>query len=443
MDSQNDLWSNYQEKVLCSLINQPDYLSVFAERMDPSLFPNTACKITFMTLRDIWNRDGKVDPLGLCREVSMISDGRVTAGQAMGIAMYHLERWVVDIFNHEISILEEYRTLNSLQSIGEELAKARTVDDTRELIQRALASILPPSQASHTISMDESFYKVVDELESVMAGKPMNRGVPTGIPTLDRVTGGCSKRKLWIISGETSDGKSVLGQNIMRSFASHGENVAIYSWEMPDEDITRRTMADVTGFDLGIFTGDVPMTKADQEKIKEASRWMTEHGKRIQIVNAASLSFHDVESDIRLKVNRDKISLVVIDYLQLMDIDDLAKQRDQQISKACARLYRLAQALDFTIIILSQLNDDGLLRESRTPGMDCDVSVAIQKVKNADGTSNDQRRTIFIGKNRGGRRNVAVPAAFIGQHARFMEMDKRDMPEPVQNKKPFNWRTKK
>jgi len=174
-----------------------------------------------------------------------------------------------------------------------------------------------------------------------------------------------------------------------------------------------------------VFTGEEPLDRISQDKINDAIRWMKEAGSRITIINASDLAFDKLMADIRVRVMRDGIKQVVIDYLQLVDLSALDKSREQQIAKGISALYRLAQSLKFNLIVLSQLNDDGKLRESRSPGFDTDVLIVIKKVTKPDGTSDESRRNLFIEKNRGGPRYGIVPCIFQGCYSRFGEMDQR------------------
>lgn len=424
----SDIRTNTEAWLLAALAHNPDFLAKFWERLtgDAELWTPAIHKALFIGIRDMWTATGTVSVMQLARSLNCET---FTSGQVLALTMDMTAQFTSDhVFDNELMALECECSLQRAHKIGEELAKATTLEHVRELSTSLQAALTPEAAGKHTIAMSDSYHKVLDQMQAMIDGNAP-RGIATPFPTLTKLTGGAQPGQLWIISGETSDGKSMLAQNMVRNFLDAGKSTAIYSWEMPDDDITRRAVADVGNVSLGVFTGDSPMTNEAQDRIMSASRWMLENGKRNAIVDAAALSFHDVCADIRLKVLRDSISLVVIDYLQLMDLSDLDRSREQQVSKGCTTLYRLARSLNFTLIVLSQLNDEGKLRESRAPGMDCDKLITIQKVMNEEGESDETRRDIFLSKNRGGRRFVTIPCLFQGENARFRELDEHHAEE--------------
>ena len=430
----DDINTATEEWIVSALCRNPDFLSTFWERLDDTLFVSKQAKVLFKVIREEWSNSGNLSELAVARKATEFG---LDAGPALGILGQCTFRETRMAFEEALTSLEDDRTVRAAKAIGEALSRSSTPDDAREAITKLQQIVAPPAVGKHTITMAESYHKVVDELHAALEGKPMSKGVQTRLPLLNSLTGGMSSGKLWLISGETSDGKSMLAMNLVRAFIDEDKPAAVYSWEMPDEDITKRVLADIAGVNLGMFTGDVKLTREDQANIMEASEWMQTNGKKCHIVNASPMNIYDVEADIRMKVLRDGVKCVCIDYLQLMDLSDLSDSREQQIANGCSRIYRLAASLGFTLIFLSQLNDDMKLRESRAPGMDADVSLMIRKVMKKDElgqlVSDENRRDVFLAKNRGGKRFVTIPCIFMGGNARFVEMDQRHHEEELKN----------
>jgi replicative DNA helicase len=438
-----------EEWVIGALASNPDLIAAFWERLDESLFVSGDCRRLWLVIREKWTTSGSLDALPLAREAEILG---VNVGSAISILTAQPTPCAASLCEMELSSLEEYRTVRMAKAVGDKLLQVSRPEHVNELAIELQACAAPPQDSKNTVPLLESYHKVIEELSDAMDGKPRQRGVQTRLPLLNSATGGLLPGKLWLVTGGTSDGKSVLAMNLVRSFAEVDQAAAVYSWEMPDVDITKRFLADVAGIPLGIFTGDVQPTREMLESLQLASRWFMTQGKNVNLVNASGMNIYDVEADIRIKVLRDKVKCVCIDYLQLVDLDGLDKSREQQVARGCARLYRLASKLGFTLILLSQLNDDGKVRESRAPGMDCDVMLMIQKVMKRDElgaeVSDESRRNILLAKNRGGPRNKVIPCVFMGANARFAEMDMRHYENEIESKRetddaPKKWKNKR
>ncbi len=127
-----------------------------------------------------------------------------------------------------------------------------------------------------------------------------------------------------------------------------------------------------------------------------------------------------------------------MDYLQLVDGDKVSKDdsREQIIAKTSRTLRRAASELNIAILLLVQLNEDGQVRESRAPGMDCTAHVRIEP---GDAEGEKWARVVY---QRNGPSNVGIPLTHIGQFLRFEQGVKREEPsESTSKKSRRNWHT--
>jgi replicative DNA helicase len=119
----------------------------------------------------------------------------------------------------------------------------------------------------------------------------------------------------------------------------------------------------------------------------------------------------------RIKLKTD-LCLVVVDYLQLLQPASRERNREREVAEVSQALKFLAMELGLVVVALSQLNDDGYLRESRVIGHDASVIINIHEPDNAG----PHDREIIIQKNRDGQRNVVIPIQFIGEFMQFKEV---------------------
>jgi replicative DNA helicase len=116
-----------------------------------------------------------------------------------------------------------------------------------------------------------------------------------------------------------------------------------------------------------------------------------------------------------LKVKHD-IKLIVVDYLQLVGAEEAGREinREREVAAVSHRLKVLAHELGIVVLALSQLNDQGRLRESRAIGQDADVVLVIVPPE-----SEKQPHQILVRKHRNGQSGLCVPVNFHGGQMRF------------------------
>jgi replicative DNA helicase len=119
---------------------------------------------------------------------------------------------------------------------------------------------------------------------------------------------------------------------------------------------------------------------------------------------------------------RDKLGLVVVDYLGLVQ-GGQGDSKEQHINDVAVRCKRIASVLQVPVLTLTQLNDSGLVRDSRAPEHHCDIHLSINEDHDEKGAF-----WITVRKNRNGPRDVRCKCAFVGRHVRFEELAKEVEP---------------
>jgi replicative DNA helicase len=206
-------------------------------------------------------------------------------------------------------------------------------------------------------------------------------GIPTGFDRYDRVTSGLHDGELTIVAARPGMGKTSLVLNMAVNIAKPheleraddpndrwtepGQGVAFFSLEMPREQIANRMLCSEAGVDVSrVRTGG--LTPSDWTKLTAAASRLS--NLNFWVDDSAALSLLELRSKIRrLKSEFDavdkttgdvkqRIGLVVVDYLQLMRGRENAASREQEISEISRGLKQLAKELSLPVIALSQLN---------------------------------------------------------------------------------------
>lgn len=188
-------------------------------------------------------------------------------------------------------------------------------------------------------------------------------GVQVGFREFDRDTGGFKPGQMTTIAAETNKGKSTLLINMVYGALMAGHGVALFTLEMDREEImdliiSNHCRVNRNVFNTGYFeNGEIDKIIGQSGTIKKLPLW---------VFDDAVMTVEDI--DKRIGVLAGKIQLAAIDYLQIVSARDAHMQREQQVAEIARDIRVMAKRRKIPFIVLSQLNDEGKLRESRVVG---------------------------------------------------------------------------
>tara|TARA_R110002167_G_scaffold104536_1_gene269412 strand:- start:123120 stop:124526 length:1407 start_codon:yes stop_codon:yes gene_type:complete len=273
--------------------------------------------------------------------------------------------------------------------------------------------------------------KTVDRIEQLY-NNPHNgvTGVSSGFNDLDKMTAGFQSGDLIIVAARPSMGKTTFAMNLCEQAAMNEDKpVLIFSLEMPSEQIMMRMLASLGRVDqTKIRTGQ--LDDEDWARVSSTMGIMLEQGKMF-IDDGSGLTPTEVRSRAR-RIAREHggLSMIMIDYLQLMQVPSLKDNRTLEISEISRSLKALAKELEVPVIALSQLNRsleqradkrpiNSDLRESGAIEQDADLIMFIYRDEVYNDSSEDKGTAeIIIGKQRNGPIG-RIRLVFQGQFSRF------------------------
>ena len=187
-------------------------------------------------------------------------------------------------------------------------------------------------------------------------------GVPTGLAEFDRDTGGLKDGQMTVIAGDTNVGKSTVALNFVNTALQQGMGVALFTLEMDREEIADLLVSMNAEVDRNVFnTGN--FGSVDLEAIACASLVMAKFP--LFIDDAPTLTAKQIRGRVMQLKHEEHIRLVMVDYAQLVAPEDAREPREQQVAHIARELRSLAKEVRLPFLVLSQLNDEGKLRESR------------------------------------------------------------------------------
>jgi replicative DNA helicase len=266
-------------------------------------------------------------------------------------------------------------------------------------------------------SIDSVLVKTIQRIEDLRHKNEDITGVPSGFPSLDRVTYGWQSTDLIILAARPAVGKTAFALNLARSAALHPTKptgVALFSLEMSAGQLVQRILA----AESEIHLEKISRGKMEEHEMKQL------YAKGIQrlaqapiyIDDTAALNIFELRAKCRRLKNTSKIGLIIIDYLQLMSgTGERNSNREQEISTISRSLKGLAKELQVPIIALSQLSrevekrKDGNkmpqlsdLRESGAIEQDADMVMFLYRPEYYDITQDE------MGDNNRGETHVRI-----------------------------------
>jgi len=332
-------------------------------------------------------------------------------------------------------IVRDKALLRELIIISNQIAQSAYKPENKspsELVDQAEQRIFEIAERgarnSSYLELNQTVKHLMDELDKRAQQGGGLTGISSGFRKLDELTTGFQKGELIIIAGRPSMGKTALALNIAEHTALADNNpVALFSLEMSAEQLAFRLISSL---------GRVNQTSLKSGKLRDKD-WDRIDGAILQmkempiyIDDTPSLTPVELRARAR-RIQREKgLSLIVIDYLQLMQVPGSKENRATEISEISRNLKALARELSIPIIALSQLNRSveqrvdkspiiSDLRESGAIEQDADVIAFIyrEEVYNPE---TDEKGTALI--NVAKQRNGPIGKfylTFLGQYTKF------------------------
>ncbi len=333
-------------------------------------------------------------------------------------------------------IVRENSVMRQLIGVGNEIAGSAFIKEGRDsaaLLDHAEKLVFEIAERGSRgrrgfRSIRELLGAAVDRIDKLFQQDDPITGVPTGFDDLDAKTAGLQPSDLVIVAGRPSMGKTTLAVNFAENAAiKHQIPVAIFSMEMPGEQLALRMMSSLGHIDQHkIRTGKLD----DDDWPSLTSAVSLLDSAPIFIDDTPALSPVELRSRARRLKREHNLGMIIIDYLQLMQVNNSKENRATEISEISRNLKALAKELNVPVVALSQLNRSLEQRTDRRPVMsdlresgaieqDADLILFIYRdeVYNEDSPQKGLAEVI-IGKQRNGPIGKCT-LTFRGQFTRF------------------------
>ena len=437
--NQNEQAREAERAVLGGLMLETHRFDTVIQVIKENDFDGKDHQIIFQSMSELVEENKPLDPLTVSEKL----DNKNSLNKVGG------KDYLVELATTTPSAanLEAYAEIIRQRSITRKLMKANSEiselisnpqgQDGASLLDKAESMIFALNDETNQNdqnlqSMRELIPSTMDRLHELSNKSGGLIGSSTGYKDLDNKLQGLQNGDLIVVAGRPSMGKTSLAMNVAENVLLDSESngsVLIFSLEMPGESLTTRLLSGMTKLNQqnvrsGMLKDDeLKILFQQSEKLKNLPLW---------IDDSSILSPMELRAKARrlARTEKDGLSLIVVDYLQLMQLPLSSENRVNQISEISRSLKSLAKELNVPVIALSQLNRAVENRPNKRPIMadlrdsgaieqDADVILFIYRdeVYNED-SEHGNKAEIIIGKQRNGPIGT-VNLTFLKEFTRF------------------------
>jgi replicative DNA helicase len=425
-----------EQAVLGGLLLDNSTWDSIADRLGADDFYRRDHQLIFRAIAELSERSEPSDAVTLAEYLATNGLAESTGGLAYLAGLARDTPTAANIRAYA-DIVRERSLLRQLIRVSGEVAASAYGSEGRsaaELVSDAERRVFEIAEAgrrtgSGFVPLHSILGDAIDRLDLLQQNQGQITGVGTGFNDLDRMTAGLQPGDLIIVAGRPSMGKTTLALNVAENAAiSAGTPVAVFSMEMSRDQLAMRMIASLGRVDQShLRTGN--FGDDDWARINGAIAQMK--SAPIYIDDSGALTPTEVRARARrLKREKGGLGLIVVDYLQLMQVPGTKENRATEISEISRSLKALAKELRVPVIALSQLNRSveqrtdkkpvmSDLRESGAIEQDADLIVLIyrEEVYEPD-TPRKGIADIIIAKQRNGPTGE-VHLTFLGKYTRF------------------------
>lgn len=378
--------------------------------------------IDFITLKEELARAGDLDAVGGPAYVASLADG---VPRATNVEYY-------------ARIVKEKATLrNLIFAANRILTNAYEADQEADLIldeaESAIFAVADDRLKAGFVPMRDLVRESFPKIEQLFEQKRLITGVATGFVDLDEMTRGLQGGDLIIVAARPSMGKTSLVLNMAQYIAAQPDHtVGFFSLEMSKEALFIRLLTSEAQIDSHrLMSGAIG--QKDYSRLSHALESLS--AMRLHIDDTASIGTLEMRAKARRLQSEHGLSLIVVDYIQLMSGRGRFENRTLELASISRSLKGLAKELNVPIVVLSQLSRApesrsdhrpqlSDLRESGALEQDADLVVLIYRddVYNKDPNSPDAGTAeLIVAKQRNGPTGV-VRLAFLREQTRFANL---------------------
>lgn len=356
-----------EESVLGAVLLSSEAANVALEKLHPDDFYIPSHQSIFEAITALFDTNQPIDAVTVSDALRRL-DALEQSGGPGYLAQLLAAVPTASNIEHYAGIVEEHALRRRLQRVGGDVAQiaTRMEDDIATVLDQAEQSVFAVSErriGEGLAPIDPLLGPAIERAEELNRRGGEVTGLSTGFRDLDRKLAGLHPSNLLIVAARPGMGKSALALNIAQNAAIDDHPVAIFTLEMSREEVVSRMLCASGRIDSQRLRSG-QLGESDFTKLSNAASIL--YKKPIFVDDSPGLTVTEIRAKCRRMARRPGLSLVVVDYLQLMQGSG-QENRQQEIAAISRSLKNLARELEVPVIALSQLNRSMEQREDKRP----------------------------------------------------------------------------
>jgi replicative DNA helicase len=430
-----------EASVLGALLLDKDAIVKVADFLEAPAFYKQANALIYEAIVELFEAREPIDVLSVSEKLRNKGTLETIGGTAMLTDLVNGVPSAAHV-QHYGKIVQQKATLRRLISAANEITEMsyRQTEDVVSLLDQAEQKLFQVSQQQlkqNFVPLRSVLTETFERIDELHRNRGSLRGVATGFADLDQLLAGLQRSNLVVLAARPSMGKTTFALDIVRHIAvTLKQAVGFFSLEMSRDELVDRLLASQAQIGLWkLRTGRLAENEHsnDFERLNEAMGILSEAP--LFIDDSASTSVMELRTKARRLHTEHKLSLIVVDYLQLME-GRQTENRVQEVSEISRALKSIARELNVPVLALSQLsraveNRDSKipqlsdLRESGSIEQDADVVMFIYREQMyKQDTKRKNLAEIHVRKHRNGPTGQ-IELFFNDQQVRFQNLAKR------------------
>jgi replicative DNA helicase len=355
-----------EESVIGAVLLSEEAVNEVMDRLHPPDFYVPAHQAIFEAMRELFDTNQAIDAVTVSEALRRRGELEKVGGVSYLTRLVDIVPSTSNILYYA-GIVEEHAKRRELIRAGASVTDvAFDIDEeiahVLDRAEQAVLSVAERRSAQTLLEVGPLFSDVLEHIELLEQRGSELTGLATGFVDLDKKLAGLQAANLVVIAARPAMGKSSLALGIAVNAALQQEPVAIFSLEMSKEEIVQRILSSVGRVDsMKLRSGQLgPLW----QRVVDAAGKM--YQAPIYIDDSPVVTVTDIRAKSRRLKRKKGLSLVVIDYLQLMESSS-RENRQQEISEITRNLKNLARELEVPVIAVSQLNRSLETREDKRP----------------------------------------------------------------------------
>ncbi len=406
-----------EQSVLGAALQDSAALTLVMEALSPDDFYYPQHAALFSAMKTLFGQARAIDLVTMDAELKRTGAVSGVGGTAYLIELIRSVPTTAHL-KHYLDIVLEKSTLRKLITASSDITQTcfeekLTLEETLLFAEKAIFDIVMKRTGAEQLTpIREVMKATLAQIEELVRNKGSINGVPTGFALLDRLLTGLHPGELVLVGARPSMGKTSFAMNIASYAAHYGKSVAVFSLEMPKEQLAMRMLCGDARVNMQRIRSGA-LTDKDWERLASALSPLSET--KMYLDDSSSLTPAQLRSRCRRLMMERGLDLIVLDYMQLMTADGRVENRQLEVSEISRKLKGIALELKVPLLACAQLSRANVkrtgsirpvlsdLRDSGSIEQDADVVMFLHRESYYDTQLEDTNTAeVIVAKQRNG-----------------------------------------